>query len=332
LKPVAFQGADVTYKFTKAWTGELSYYDGFEDRVSSQFFRSTLLTYNPYDTPGQKSLVNVNGSTNATMTTNNGFFYGRLGYTGDHGLTGDLDYYSFSDIANFFWFDARQTFAGKLKPFVAAQFGSEKDTGAALVGKIDSTVFGLQGGVSVTPNVSVTLAYNDVPARSATVALAPANKGVANYFVANGGPDCVPAPSVNGLNYATVYYGGIASPYTDSYATDPLFTTSISQGMADRRYFGQAGKLSVNFVSNNRRLVALISRALYSYGNAAVGVQPTQETNIDATYFFSPVPKTGAYRGFLIRHRYAERTTDYTTAFGGVPLFKYNRTQLEYDF
>ena len=345
LKPVAFQGADVSYKFTKEWTGELSYYNEFEDRASSQFFRSTLLTYNPVDAPGQVTLANVSGSNPLSMTTNNGFLYGRIGYANSAtGLTANAHYYAFSDIANLFWLDAKQTFStNKLKPFVALQFGDEKNAGSSLVGQIDSQVFGLQGGVTVTPNVTVTLGWNDIPAKSTTIALPagiscpathvlPVNKGAANYFLPNGGADCVPQPSVNGTNFATVYYGGIASPYTDSYATDPLFTTSISQGMADRRNFGEAGKLAVNFVSDNKRFVGVISRALYAYGNGTVGVSPTQETNIDGLYYFSAVPKSGPYHGFLLRHRYAERTINYWQYYGGTPLFKYNRTQVEYDF
>ncbi len=347
LKPEAFQGADLSYKFNHDWTGELSYYNAFENRVSSQFFRSTLLTYNPADAPGQSSLVNVSGSNGQSMTTNNGFFYGRLGYANGSNVVANAHYYAFSDIANLLWLDGKYTLKGNLKPYVAAQFGNEMNAGSSLVGKISAQVFGIAGGLSVTPNVTVTLGYNDIPSKSATVALPtglscqstagkintlPTNVGAADYYLANGGPNCVAQPSVGGVNYATVYYGGIASPYTDSYATDPLFTSSISQGMVDRRTFGQAGKLAVGFVSDNKRFVATIARALYAYGNNAIGVEPTQETNIDAMYYFSAVPKAGAYKGFLIRHRYAERTIANTALYGGLPLFKYNRTQFEYDF
>ena len=38
------------------------------------------------------------------------------------------------------------------------------------------------------------------------------------------------------------------------------------------------------------------------------------------------------YRGLLVRYRYGERTYTNTQIYGGVPLFKYNRAQLEYDF
>ena len=125
-----------------------------------------------------------------------------------------------------------------------------------------------------------------------------------------------------------MYYGGWASPYTDSYATDVLFTTSISQGMADRRSPGQAVKVQATFYTFNKRIRFIASRAYYDYGNAAGGVAPTQESDLDGTYYFNPVGK-GAYRGLSFRYRYAERTQNFFTT---NPDFKYNRAQLEYAF
>lgn len=346
LKPVAFQGVDLSYKLDPKWTIEGSYYDRFEERSSSDFFNNTLLTAQYADGSGISTLYDTNVKSSAASPaslTNNGFFYGRVGYA-DKNLTSNLHYYAFDNIANALWFDAKYAINGKIKPFVAVQIGDEKSAGSALVGQIDSQVYGIQGGVSVSPNVVVTLGYNHIPDKTATITLpagasCPANhvlaadKGLADYFLGNGGtPNCIPGPAVNGLNTATVYYGGWASPYTDSYATDPLFTTSISQGMADRRSFGDAGKLAATFTSDNKRFVFILSRALYSYGNNAVGVSPTQETNFDGMYYFSQVPKSGSYKGLLVRYRYAERTINYTTAYGGIPLFKYNRAQVEYDF
>ena len=65
-------------------------------------------------------------------------------------------------------------------------------------------------------------------------------------------------------------------------------------------------------------------------------------------YHFSAV-KPGTYHGLLLRYRYMDRTLSNTfcgtaattcpagasigsTYLGGLPLFKYNRAQLEYDF
>lgn len=346
LKPVAFRGYDASYKLNPNWTIEGSYYNAWEERVSSDFFRDTLLTGQYVDGSGLSSLYNVNtksSATNPLSITNKGFYFGRVGYT-DKNLTSNLDYYHFDNIANTYWLDAKYLIHGKIKPYVALQIGDQKSTGTDLVGIIDSQIYGIQGGVNVSPNIVVTLGYDHIPAKTATITLpaggvCPANhvlaagKGLANYFLGIGGtPNCVPGPAVGGLNTATVYYGGWASPYTDSYATDVLFSTSISQGMADRRSFGDSGKLAATYTSDNKKFVLLVARALYAYGNNAVGVSPTQETNIDGQYFFNPVPKTGTYKGFMVRYRYAERTINNTTIYGGTPLFKYNRAQFEYDF
>ncbi|MDE2480729.1 MAG: hypothetical protein KGN02_00890 [bacterium] len=341
LKPVAFLGGDLGFKFNSNWNGEIGYFDGFEDRASSQFFRSTLLTYSPVDAPGYTSLASSTTTNKYVGLDNSGFFYGRVGYTGPKSspLAANLYYYGVSDIANILWLDAKYPFAGKLHPFVAGQFGTEKSTGAAQVGLIDSQVFGLQGGFNPMQNVTVTLGYNHIPSKTANVTLPagvicsashtlPNGKGIPYFIPAGGTPSCV-AGATPGT--ATIYYGGWASPYTDSYATDPLFTTAISQGMADRRAFGDGAKLAVTFTSNDKRFVATVARALYAYGNSAVGVSPTQETNFDTMYYFNKMPKSGGYKGFMVRYRYAERTQTFTYA-GGLPLFKYNRFQAEYDF
>jgi hypothetical protein len=101
--------------------------------------------------------------------------------------------------------------------------------------------------------------------------------------------------------------------------------------MADRRGFGDSGKLAVTFTSSDKKFVTTIGRALYSYGNSTVGVTPTQETNFDTMYFFNKVPKLGPYKGFVLRYRYAARTEQFAPP-GVAPLFKYNRFQTEYDF
>jgi hypothetical protein len=242
------------------------------------------------------------------------------------------------------WFQGQYTLPMPFKPFVAVQIGTERNIGAALVGKVDSQVYGLQGGVNIGPDFVFAISGDYIPDKTATITLPagikcsavhglPQDKGAADYFLGiSGTPVCVPGPTVAGLNTATVYYGGWASPYTDSYATDPLFTTSITQGAVDRRSFGWSGKVQGTYTTHDKKLVVYLSRALYAYGDNAVGVSPTQEFDADGQYFFNPVPKSGPYKGFSVRYRYCERTQNNTTVYGGTPLFKYNRAQFEYDF
>ncbi|MGZ3498453.1 MAG: hypothetical protein ACXWNK_04555 [Vulcanimicrobiaceae bacterium] len=337
LKPVAFQGGDLSYKFNNAWTGEVMYMDRFESRASSNFDNSTLLTSHPVDAPGAASNIYTPGG--GPITTS-GFGYGRLGYTAASSVL-NLQYYGFADIANAFWLDGKQTWSSAYaKPFVAVQFGAESNTGSEVIGKISSTAFGVQGGITPWKNVDLAVSYNYVPQHTDTVVLpAGVSCGANNqikvgpgvtfpYFLPSGGtPNC----HKNGNGTTDVYYGGWASPYTDSYATDPFFTTSISQGMVDRRSPGQGVKVAATWQTADHRFKFIASRAWYQYGNATAGVAPTQETDLDGTFFFKR-PGKGAYHGLMLRERYAERTQAFTQSFGGAPLFKYNRTQLEFDF
>ncbi|MHB8355103.1 MAG: hypothetical protein ACYDDQ_00230 [Vulcanimicrobiaceae bacterium] len=337
LKPVAFQGGDLTDTFSKNWNGEIMYMDRWENRVQSDFVDSTLITNNGAypDSPG----VGNTGIPRGTVVANNGFGYGRLGFAAG-ALKANLHYYAFNNIANAIWFDGTYGWKAPAKPFLAVQLGSETETGSALAGKVDSQIFGIQGGISPWKNVSFSVGADFIPVKSNTITL-PATAvcmpngsiaGTLMYWLPAGGtPNCTTAaPGVKGA-VATVYYGGWASPYTDAYATDPLFTTSISQGMADRRSPGSSVKLAGTFFTDNKQVRLIASHAWYVYGSSGAGLSPTQETDFDVTYFFSKVG-TGAYHGWSIRHRYAERSQAHTALFGGFPDFKYNRTQLEYDF
>ncbi len=118
--------------------------------------------------------------------------------------------------------------------------------------------------------------------------------------------------------------------------------------MADRRAPGTSWKVGVTFTSTNKKWVFIASDAWYNYGNA-LAPENTNEWNLDGQYHFSAVKK-GPYRGLLLRYRYAQRSLSNTfcgaagtticapgspagsTELGGLPLFKYNRAQLEYDF
>jgi hypothetical protein len=259
---------------------------------------------------------------------------GHLGFNGG-ALTGNAYYYQFIDIVNAFWGDAKYTWKGYGKPFIALQGGTETNQGRSVIGKIDSQIVGIQGGYSPWNNVDFTVGYDYIPRKTDTLTL-PAGATCTPtgtiggttpflYFLPSGGtPQCH-----NNLNGTTdIYYGGWASPYTDSYATDILYTTSISQGMIDRRSPGQSVKVAATIYMYNKRIRFIASRAYYDYGNATGGVAPTQETDLDGTYYFNPVGK-GTYHGLSFRYRYAERTQNFFTA---NPDFKYNRAQLEYDF
>ena len=336
LKPSAYEGIDAAYKFSPRWSAEAMYMSRFENRVSSAFENSTLLTSFPSGAAGIAS--NIYSPGGGPIKTP-GFVYGKLSYTSGNGSV-NAYYYGFIDIANALWIDAKYTMKAAGKPFVALQLGSESNAGRSVVGKVASTIGGIQFGMTPVKNLDLAVSYDYIPLRSDTITLpAGVSCGSNNqiktapgttfpYFLPSGG-------TTNCLSRAdgtrTVYYGGWASPYSDSFATDSLFTSEFSQTMVDRRSPGQSFKAGATLWSTDKRLRLIAAKTWYSYGNDA-GTSATQELNLDGTWFFKKAPALGPYHGFLIRHRYAERTQANTQLFGGTPIFKYNRTQLEYDF
>lgn len=338
LKPAAFQGVDVAYLLPHGFSIDVMDMTRFESRTNSTFDNKTLLTSFNLGYTGLPSYIFSPGGTGFAAS---GFQYGRFGYANPKGLTANVYDYQFDDIANLAWLDLKYTPANQpMKPFIAFQGGEERNVGASQIGKIDSQVFGAQIGASVTKTISVSLGYNEVPRKIDRVATLPAGitcnakfqvaakaGSTMPYLLPANGPECM----ANGDGTFSVLYGGIASPYTDSYATDPLFSTSLTQGMVDRRAPGDGAKLAATYTSLDRRLIVSVSRAYYNYG-WLLGEQQTAETDADAQFYLSPLRRSGPYKGLLVRYRYGARTFDNVATYGGAPLFKYNRLQFEYDF
>ena len=352
IKPAAFSGADVAYNPPNGWAFEAAEMLQFQPRTSSAFISSTLLTSHPAGNYGLAPNINYPGGTITTP----GFLYGRAGYASANGTVAVNGYvWNVSDIVDMYWAAATYTAAASAwKPYVSLQAGVERNAGTSYIGKVESDLFGLQLGANVATNVVLSASYDDVPWRYDTIAL-PQNVTCSNtsyqitakgatlpYFLPLNAAQCV--NRTGGLT--SIAYGGWASPYTDS--SNPLFTSSISQGQANRRAPGQSWRLAATYTSPGGRLTVIAADAWYDYDNA-FAPQKTAEWNLDATYRFMAVPAGGPYRGLQFRYRYAERTytntycgasaTDCapgtqagTPVLGGPPLFKYGRAMLEYDF
>jgi hypothetical protein len=148
-------------------------------------------------------------------------------------------------------------------------------------------------------------------------------KAESSYFLPGGGSGS--AEKV-GTNLYKVAYGGIASPYTDSLATDPLYTTMITQGMADRRSAGNTAKVAAVYTTPNGQFKFIAAEAYFQYSNA-ISRNITSEYNLDGTYYFNKVKSGKPYHGLLARIRYAPRTIP------AIPYnFQYQRFMTEYDF
>ena len=367
LKPAAYQGADLAYSFDNAWTVEAAQIFQFSNRTSNTFNSNTLLTSYPAGGGGLASNIYVPGCANSDCggITTHGFVYGRLSYApknSNYSVDGYL--YGVANIVSTYWGDARYTWSqSSFKPFVALQGGWENNAGNSVIGKINSQDIGVQIGANVAKDVVLTAGFDSIPWKYDQVVLPGAATCSSSTYQISAGDKVFPATNFayflplnaaqcmtnKATGLTTVAYGGWASPYTDNYATDPFFTTQISQGMADRRAPGNSWKLAATYTSPNKKWVFIASDAWYNYGNS-IAAQNTTEWNLDGTYKFS-APKPGRYKGLLLRYRYAQRYLSNTffcgysaacpagqtaanqAAFlGGLPLFKYNRAQVEYDF
>jgi hypothetical protein len=336
IKPTAFQGVDVNYTLSPVWSLGASDMVRFEGRVNSTFERNTLLTSFPAGTPGVPADIVVPGGTSIPTA---GLQNLRVAYAGTKGLVSSLYLYRFDDIADMAWLESRYTFLRqRTKPYLAFHGGYERSSGAAVIGKISSTPLGLQAGASVTRNVSVSLSYEHIPSRTDRIRLPAGDSCNANqqlivkkgttfpYLLPVNAPQCLTNPD----GTTTVQYGGFASPYTDGYGTDPLWSTSLTQSPIDRHAPFGGPKMQATWTSNDKRLIVYATQSYLEYGNF-VRSQLLAEVNLDAT-FYASLLHTGPYKGLLLRYRYGSRQVTNVTSYGGLPLFRYNRAQMEYDF
>jgi len=176
---------------------------------------------------------------------------------------------------------------GAFKPFVGGQFIRETGAGAQYLGNVDATVYGAVVGIKHHSD-ELSLGYNDLPAH----------------------------PGAFGN-------GDIVSPYTTGYATDPLYTTSMIQGMVDRKTTGHAVKVAATTFLMQRKIRLIASFADYfntvtpSYTSAR-----TNEADLDLTYFMG-----GTLKGLSIRDRIGVAHN-----LPVIHQFVYNRVMVEYDF
>ena len=353
LKPQAFQGAYLNYTAPSGWSVGGADMLTFEGRTSSAFSHQTLLTSYPAGSSGLPSNIVVPGGQGINT---NGFSYARAGYANPSGTGLGVNgyFYNVSDLVNMWWGDGRYVFPGKFAPFVAVQGGTESNAGQSYLGKVNSQVIGAQIGANLTKNFLLTVGYDSVPWHTDSVFL-PKNvtcsssnyqisaKSTLAYFLPLNTAQCFNNP--NGTT--SIYYGGWAGPYTDNTTSDPFYTTNFLQGQPDRRAPGNSWQATLTFTSTNQKWIVQAADAWYDYGNA-LGPENTKIWWFDGRYRFSHVGKA-PYHGLLLRYRYGERYLSNTycgaaatncqagsaigsTEFGGLPIFKYSRAMLEYDF
>jgi hypothetical protein len=324
LSPTAYQGVDASDS-TGTWTFELADMSRFESRADHAFERTTLLS-------------------NAPMS---GFLYGRASFTSSRAPYSLNAYaYTIGNTATLLWASGSMTLnATPWAPYVNVQGGVENNAGASLLGRIHSSIVGAQFGANPWPSLNLSVGFNAIPWRRDTIALPPgescdagaaqptyqlSSQTAVSYFLPQGVAQC--APAANGLT--NVYYGGWASPYSDSYATDPLYTTGFAEGNPDRHSPGTSSIIEGVYTSNNKRLTYLGTYTWHNYSNPTASERTTEWGNL-ATYRFNRVGDS-AYKGLMLRYYYVvQRKTNVAypngaTYLGSIPLISYNRIQLEY--
>lgn len=153
IVPFSFEASSIKNKSIPNLTLELDYINTIKNRNSDTFVDVGEWSTNRYG-------VDVEGTSGTTIL---GAVYAV------NGLKLQAWAYEFSELFTSFYVQGNYKFAvdGDIKPFIAAQFVSQSDTGDKLLGEVDSTLWGLQGGAAFGKS-KLTLAYTTVAEESGT--------------------------------------------------------------------------------------------------------------------------------------------------------------------
>jgi len=327
LVPVIFQGTGLSVNLSPQTTLGAMYMARFRHRTTSDFESNTLLT--SCDDTG----LGVPGDPCNPQFTTQGFLllYGTQKFSPQ--LIANVYNYQVYDIVNMWHIDTKYNYASHspFNPYLGLQYIIESNTGTSDIGIVHNHTFGAQFGASAGKNIDLALSFNTSPVTTYTTASASLCGGGSGKFavklggVFGGGVGLKVPGAPKGSVFC--YGGGLASPYTDSYATDPLYTTSISQGLADTHKPAYANKIAGTFQTNDHQWRAIVSQGWYNYSLPSAPADRRREFNADVTYFFNRVDPKLPYHGLAFRYRYADRV-QLSAPFD----FKYNRAQLEYTF
>jgi len=314
--PASYRGIDSQVTLSSTLSAGITRVFEFESRNSPAFGPNNLLT-GSY--PGA-AILNYEQFTPGTLRVS-----GNYHPAADLVLSAEND--EFYNVADLTYLEAKVGLDpySRVNPYIASQFVSEGPDGSADEGIVKNRTIGVQLGGQPVKNVTLALSGDFAPVQYADVSATSASAAEAGYFVGSGG---TPDARKIGTDLYQVAYGGIASPYTDSLGTDPLYTTAITQGMVDRRTAASSYKACVIFTNETKQLRLLVSESSFDYSNA-IGRNLASEFNADGTYYFNKV-RPGGYKGFFVRIRLAPRQSEASAA--RPQLFEYQRFQTEYDF
>ncbi|MGB6975909.1 MAG: OprD family outer membrane porin, partial [Gammaproteobacteria bacterium] len=215
----------------------------FKSRTSNGFSQTNLYNTNNIGGQGFPRIDNV---------TAPGIFAVGANYSA-HGLQPELWYYQFYDFAKLFYGDVTYTLdTGRpISPLIGVQVGHETEDGnnylqrvPRIGGSANSDVWGALVGANIY-NGRITLGYDAIPS-----------------------------------HHGAFNNGGLVSPYTAGYATDPLYTTSMIAGLVEKGP-GSAVKLTGSYGFFQNQLKVAASFAEYK---TSPYFPNTNETDLDVTY------------------------------------------------
>jgi hypothetical protein len=332
ITPVSYQALDTSFNITSKISISATRIVRWEMRNASTFSDNNLLDA-PYAEASQLNYAHGGVNYGAFPGTTPGVLRIAANYHPSARFVLNVENYQFYDMSNLTYVEGRYAIDpySPANPYIAAQFVNEQNTGGTASGSpvvtakdqagiIDNETTGFQIGATVLKGLQVIASSDYMPWKYAYTT----NPGA--FFGYNAvGTAPVVGKNASGQSIYYVPYGGLASPYTDSLATDPLYTTQITQGMADKRAAGESYKAALIYTIPSKQLRLIASEGWYNYTNQ-VAIDKQSEFNVDGTYYFNKV-RPGPYKGFFVRIRIAPRETP-TLPYN----FEYQRFQTEYDF
>lgn len=285
MVPATYQGVFADFTLTKGLDLVVAREFRWKSRTSSTFSATTL-----YNSNGLDGIYGGAANANVGTQTNTGTSLAGLTYK-NGGVSAEAWYYKFYGLTGAAYANGSYVFqtGSGVNPVIGAQYLHESNgANNLLASSVNNSTYGVMAGINFSGD-SLVASYNKV--------------------------------STSAGDFKN---GGIVSPYSAGYATDPLYTTSMTAGLVEKGV-GSAWKLAGTFFFVGKQLRLITSYARY---NTQPNFANTNETDVDLTWFFS-----GSLQGFSVRNRLGiVHGLNGTFGAPNAGTFYFNRVMLEYDF
>lgn len=291
ILPQSYQGVKVRYGSDKNHLTAMRMFR-YKSRIDDNFHRKTNynLSFNEPFMPG----TNHEGFND--QKTSGFWAVGGVGDTdaGPANLSGSAWYINYRDYANMYYADGKVARAeGSIRPFFAVQWARETDTGDALIGEIDSHVYGAQLGLKHN-SIKATLNYDYIPHRNGTY-----------------------------LN------GALATPYATNEASGPLFAQPYLTSTQD---LGSGNAFSAEVTGSPTNSTLLGARYSFMDLKAPDEYSDDRSIAQSEYLLYGSYNFHGALEGFSITDFMAYQRQNHRVQGDGKRGFWENRLSLAYNF